>query len=714
MESQRQTLSCVLDALRSQAHHLVRWPELTFPQLFNELYSKHSSSLEVKNWLDTSARRFARPWIRKTAPDTSRSSQLKATLVGHTDMVMACQFSPCDRFIASAAKDGSLRMWDISSAREISCLKGPDFQLYDCRWSPCGDRIATVGVDARVRIWDWKNERLARSIDPHVEGVTCCAWSPDGKGILCRSANDGFMLWDADTGAELWRRIEHEGRLRACAFSPDGRFLGLVTETFVTVIGLHSGEPAREVYRKRLEVASRSRCSFSNDGHLFAYDVDQCEVINTETTSSQVICWGAYDCALSPGGTSIVVAGGSYGDARLEIFDTADGNRLGVLNGHQDLVSSCDWSSDGRLIASGSRDGTVKVWDATGPGFDDELHHHRGVRALSWYPNGTKVLSAGEEGWAHLWDSESGSWLATIESRYQREAPSLTGCTFAADGGAFALCDWSGVVEVFESETRTSILKFQADEKHVYSCQWSPSGSRLVTCGTKGVFIWDARTGEPLGGLEDAGEPRRASFSPDGKRIAMWPGAIYDVEDRALRMELKAVRSYIWNELSWAPGSDLLLLGDHDLTVAVINAAESRAIGRLAGHKGLKSGSAYFRQFGEAAEVLCAFVGDGRFSVTAYVDGSVRIWDVFGEKLLTQFASDSAFWCLAARGRKLCLGDDQGHLHWFTVENLPGDLPVKRSPREDCCPVCGDRMEREDWLPGAEKWQCPRCLYQKC
>lgn len=710
MESQRQTLSCFLDALRSQSHHLVRWPELAFPQLFNEMYSEPGPP-KMKRLLDASAQHFERPWIRRTAPDTSRSLKLKATLVGHTEMVMACQFSPCDRYLASAAKDGSLRIWDISSAREITSLKGPDFQLYDCRWSPGGERLAAVGDDAQVRIWDWRNEQLVRSIDPHVEPITCCAWSPDGKGILCRSANDGFMLWDADTGAELWRRIEHEGRLSACAFSADGRFLGVVNEPFVTVIGLYSGAPSRTVYSKRLEVKGRSRCSFSNDGQLFAYESSQCEVINTGTASSQAIStFGSYDCALSPDGTSIVIAGGSYGDPTLEVFDTVGGNRLGVLRGHQDLVSSCDWSSDGQLIASGSRDATVKVWDASGPWLQDEPRSHfSGVRALCWHPDRTKVLSAGGSR-AHIWNSESGSWLATVESRNESEAPSLTGCSFAPNGSSFVLSDEQGFVEVFEAETRTSILKFQADGKKVFSCQWSPSADRLLTCGTEGVLIWDARTGERLGELEGAGEPRRAAFSPDGKRIAMWPGTIFDCESRAVILDMKAVRSYIWNEVSWDPGGDLLLLGDRDLTVAMINAKESRAIGRLAGHKRVKSGSAYFGQFGEAAEVLCSFLDDCFFSVTAYVDGSVRIWEVSQESLLTQFATDSAFWCLAAQDRKLCLGDDQGHLHFFSIENLPARSGPAAPTRSDTCAQCGDVMQRVDsWVFGSKARECPRC-----
>jgi WD40 repeat protein len=629
-------------------------------------------------------------------------------------MVMACYFSPCNRYLASAAKDGWLRIWDISSAREIEALKGPDFQLFDCQWSPGGDRIATVGFDGRVQVWDWRNEKIISSIDPGADLLSCCAWTPDGKGLLSQSGKDVFVVWEAGTGTELWRSIKLEDRLSACAFSPDGKYLGVVCGPWITVIGLSSGRPERLVFEKRLDTTYIAGCSFSRDSQLFAYASYQCEVINTDTRVSRVICeWGASDCALSPDGQSIVVAGGSYGDARLEVFDTVNGERIGLLNGHQDLVTSCDWSSDG-LIASGSRDGTVKVWDATVPWLDEEPRHHFSrVKALCWHPDGTRVVSASNDGRAHIWDSRSGAWLSTVESRNQREAPYLTGCSSAPDGSAFALSDWNGFVEIFEWKTLTSVLKFQSDEKHVFDCQWSPRGSLVATCGTKGVVIWEAANGNRLGALEGADEPQRVGFSPDGNRIAMWPGAIYDVRTRARILELNAVRSYTWNEVAWSPKGDLLLLGDRDLTVAIIDVDESRAIGRLAGHKGLRSGSSYYGQFAEAAEVLCGFLGEGRFSVTAYVDGLVRVWDLCNQELITQVATDSAFLCIAVRDQSLCLGDDQGHLHWFSVENLKRDCAVVPSSRADACPQCGDRMERVDHMPGAETRRCTRCLHSE-
>lgn len=714
MGTQRQILSRVLDAVRSQAHHLIRFPELTFQQLFNELSATPGSPSGMKEWLDASAARFSRPWIRRTAPDTSRSSHLKATLTGHTEMVMACHFSPCNRYIASAAKDGWLRIWDISSARQIAALKGSDLHLSDCQWDPSGDRIATVGFHGRVQVWDWRNEKLISSIDPGADLLSCCAWTPDGKGLLSQSGKDVFVVWEAESGAELWRSIKLEDRLSACAFSADGKYLGVVFGPWITVIGLSSGRPDRLVFEKRLDTTYIAGCSFSRDSQLFAYASSQCEVINTDTRVSQVICeWGASDCALSPDGQSIVVAGGSYGDARLDVFDTANGKRIGLLNGHQDLVTSCDWSSDG-VIASGSRDGTVKLWDATVPWLDDEPHHHSlRVKALSWHPDGLRVVSASNDGRAHIWDSRSGAWLSTVESRNQREAPYLTGCSFAPDGNAFALSDWNGFVEIFQWKTLTSVLKFHADEKHVFNCQWSPRGSRLATCGTRGVVIWDAANGNRLGGLEGADEPRRVGFSPDGNRIAMWPGAIYDVETGALILELQAVRSYTWNEVAWSPKGDLVLLGDRDLTVAIINVDESRAIGRLAGHKELRSGSSYYGQFAEAAEVLCAFLGEGRFSVTAYVDGLVRVWDICNQELIAQVATDSAFLCIAVRDQSLCLGDDQGHLHWFSVENLERDRAVDPSSLAHACPQCGSRMERVDHIPGAVTRKCTRCLHSE-
>jgi WD40 repeat protein len=607
------------------------------------------------------------------------------------------------------------------SGCEIVCLQSDDIRLHGCCWSPDGERLATVGYSQFLRIWDWQDHRMAAVIDVDAEILACCAWSPDGRGVLCGQGKDRLALWGINTGSALWSiGLESRFGVGGCALSPDGRFLGVTSGSRLIFcrVDSSSDEPVI-VLAKDLGMVSQGSCSFSGDGKQFAYAAGSVSVLNTGDGSWQPIDNTlAMSCCLSPDGKNLVVGGGVYGFASLDLYDAESGQWLGDLQGHQDLVNSCDWSPDGRWIASASRDGTVKVWDASIPwDLVGTRHHSFGAIALAWNADGSQVLSAGRDGRAHLWDPESGSLLSTVELRDRSSVPKLTGCDFSGDGSAFVLSDDQGVLEVFDARRRSSVWEVQDDEKQTRDCAWSPVADRIASCGTAGVRIRDARTGHLSYLLEGTEEATRLGFSPDGRLLATHSRSsvlVFDAETGSRLSEIDAVnRALYWgearNELSWSADSSLLLAGDRDLTVVVIEPLALRAIGRLAGHKGFHGGSAYFGRFGQSAEVLCAFTDRRRFAVTACVDGLVKVWDVDEGKLLAQFATDAAFWCLAARGERLCLGDDQGYLHWFTLENLPDD---DASPllRPDTCDQCGDLMERqESSADDPVWWQCRRC-----
>ncbi|MEK6324292.1 MAG: hypothetical protein AABN33_21850 [Acidobacteriota bacterium] len=289
----------------------------------------------------------------------------------------------------------------------------------------------------------------------------------------------------------------------------------------------------------------------------------------------------------------------------------------------------------------------------------------------------------------------TGSWAATVESLNNSSSPKLTGCDYSPDGSAFAISNEKGVLEVFDARTQTSLWCVQADPKKVWHCAWSPAGYQIASCGTEGAKIWDVVTGNLMGTLEGTEKSARIVFSPDSRRLAAHSSSsvlIFDVETCGQVSSIAALGSThlegsTRSEIAWSSDGLALLVGDCDLTVVVIDPSAPQALGRLAGHKGVKFASTYFGQFGQDAEVLCAFTSKRRFAVTAHIDGLIRVWDVFEEKLLARFATDSAFRCMAASGERLSLGDDQGYLHWFSIENLPHEAEAP-TPRSDVCDQC--------------------------
>ena len=105
----------------------------------------------------------------------------------------------------------------------------------------------------------------------------------------------------------------------------------------------------------------------------------------------------------SPDGARLATGSG---DGTAKVWDAADGRELLTLKGHTGWVRSVSWSPDGQRLATGSADGTAKVWDAAGGHELLTLKGHAGwVNSVSWSPDGTRLATGSEDGTAKVWDA---------------------------------------------------------------------------------------------------------------------------------------------------------------------------------------------------------------------------------------------------------------------------------------------------------------------
>jgi WD40 repeat protein/tRNA A-37 threonylcarbamoyl transferase component Bud32 len=218
-----------------------------------------------------------------------------------------------------------------------------------------------------------------------------------------------------------------------------------------------------------------------------------------------------------------LLASGSA-DRSIKLWDTSSGKEVRTLTGHTDRVTSVAFSPDGKRLASGSADRTVKLWDtATGQELLSLASHTARVNCVAFSPVGRHIAGGSEGGSVHVWDAHTGQTI----TKFQQHADGVCGVAFNPDGTRLASASRTGikvwmpltgeVVIDLDSSWTTGGVAFCPDGK------WLASGQSPVQAqDPKGsVKVWDLDTRKPVFAVELPGVfVTQVTFSPDGTSFA--------------------------------------------------------------------------------------------------------------------------------------------------------------------------------------------------
>ncbi|XP_060703908.1 notchless protein homolog 1 [Hemiscyllium ocellatum] len=333
------------------------------------------------------------------------------TCKGHKHWVLSIAWSPDGKKLASGCKNSQIFLWDPRTGNQIGkVLTGHSKWITYLCWEPLHINpqcryLASASKDCSIRIWDTMLGLCDKILTGHTQSVTCVKWGGDGL-IFSSSQDRTIKVWRAQDGVMCRTLQGHAHWVNTMALSTDYVLrTGSFEPAEATIVPQESDDSLEELKQKALQRYQQTRgqeqerlVSGSDDFTLFLWTPAEAKKPVARLTGHQALI---NEVCFSP--DTRLIASASF-DKSVKLWDSRTGKYLASLRGHVSAVYQIAWSADSRLLASGSSDSTLKVWDVKTRKLSVDLPGHADeVFAVDWSPDGQRVASGGKDKVLRIW-----------------------------------------------------------------------------------------------------------------------------------------------------------------------------------------------------------------------------------------------------------------------------------------------------------------------
>jgi len=485
--------------------------------------------------------------------------------LAHADNVWDVAFSPNGQMLATAAADGSIRLWAISGRPRDEPLFQFEGLASAVAFGPEGRWLAAGNDEGALLLWDLADDKsISRPAIEHEGLVRDLAFSPDGRWLASASHDQTIILWDVAAAEPLGQPLAaHDDWVTGVDVSPDGRQLasssrdGQLRSWSLDAWRRSAGEEAPilvhtfsglggPLWTVAFGPVKGALASAGSSGvaalwdltaptpridATLALDIDESVVPTTDRSFP--------DIAFSPDGSTLAVAVSGEQikpdtDGIVFLVDVAnEAEPKVILRQPGERIGVIDFSSDGRRLLSGGRFGSLQLWDVdpNSSTFGRPLGDPLVVRivnlvAVAAHPHERLAASISENGLLTVWDLSTREIMSQLSDDI---APAPLGAEqsidFAPDGSLLATFSDSGDVLLWRFEQGESTLLPTQDSlgQGGLLAFERRSGLLIINDVNNRVQLWDPAAGQPVGPVFDLQTDLviRLALGRDGRLLAI-------------------------------------------------------------------------------------------------------------------------------------------------------------------------------------------------
>lgn len=441
------------------------------------------------------------------------------TLACHSDSVLAVSLTADGRRVVSGSSDGTLKVWEVETQKEVRTMAGqPSSRVTTIAFPADGQRAVFGLADGKLEVCDLETGIAVRLVG-HSHAVITVALTPDGQRAVSYSAGGTLRVWEVGT---------------AKAVMPVD-----------TTVACHA-KPVRAV---SLTADGQTAVSSSDDGTLKVWEVETGKEVRTLV------------CDLSPKAVSLTVEGRQLilpDNGTLRFWNAKTGREVSARKIPFDLVADAKMAltAEGGCAFSGP-EATLRVWDPK-TGEVRTWASNSDISAVALRADGRWVASGSSNGTLRLWEAETGKEVQTLPSPWQPLSVALTG------DGCRAVCGAkTGWLRVWNLASVAVEVVFTADGP-VYACAASSDGRTIVAGDALGRVHFlrlegvdeqqktaPVTTLSPTANLSEANRndlnPEDRAMAPKRRKLKVFISYAHKDEDLKVELEerLKAIgRTY--------------------------------------------------------------------------------------------------------------------------------------------------------------------------